>query len=261
MTKQGRIAVLTNFREHGKEYSGDKSRGAMVNAFLTTPKDSDETTAQFAKRLVEDVGVTDVGGFSLCFGRIVPPSSRDSRPGLAIVSNRSENVKDITWITKEPGEIHGLSNSHFGDLSWPKVVHGEQLTRQAIHSNVSRKAGKQDLIERLFDVLSVNTLPRRKNGEDWDDYVYQLRNSIFIPRLDGGAVENRAPEDVASARHTEKPANANGSGTYGTQKQTIILVDIHGKATFLEKTLYDENYQPVEDSIEEFSFDIEGWGV
>ncbi|TKA39155.1 hypothetical protein B0A49_13227, partial [Cryomyces minteri] len=65
ITKQGRVAVLTNFREEGQNPSGVRSRGGIVNAFLTTPPDSQETTEQFAKRLVEEEGVKDVGGFSL----------------------------------------------------------------------------------------------------------------------------------------------------------------------------------------------------
>ncbi|KAK4910261.1 hypothetical protein LTR28_000064, partial [Elasticomyces elasticus] len=69
ITKQGRIAVLTNFREEDQgNISAEKSRGGIPNALLTLPPDSDETIEQFARRLIEE-GVADVGGFSLAFGR------------------------------------------------------------------------------------------------------------------------------------------------------------------------------------------------
>lgn len=231
----------------------------MVNSYLTTPPDSAETTEQFAKRLVEDVGVTDVGGFSLVFGKLVPFGDASSRPGLAIVSNRSSNVNDITWIAEKPGEIHGLSNSHFGDMSWPKVVHGEQLLRQIVHSNVQRQAGKEDLIARLFDLLTIDTLPRRQNGEEWETYLGQLRNSIMIPKLGGETLKGVPPDSIAAADSPERPATTSGEGTYGTQKQTVILVDKNGQVTFIEKTLYDDHCQPLEGSREDFVFDIEGW--
>lgn len=260
MTKQGRLAVLTNYREQGQEVSGLKSRGAMVNSFLTQPPNSVETTEEFAKRLVEEVGVTDVGGFSLVFGRLAPFESQKERKGLAIVSNRSEDLRDVSWLAEKPGEVHGLSNSFFGDKSWPKVVQGEKKLQETIRENVERGAGKQDLIERSFGLLSLDTLPKRKEGEDWDTYLYQLRNSILIPKIGGEDIESKSADSIAAADSKEKVVVTSGNGHYATQKQTVILVDKKGTVTFIEKTLYDEDCQPLEDSKEEFTFDIEGWG-
>ncbi|KAF1352528.1 NRDE protein-domain-containing protein [Delphinella strobiligena] len=260
ITKQGRLAVLTNYREQGQEVSGLKSRGAMVNSFLTQPPDSVETTEEFAKRLVEEVGVTDVGGFSLVFGRLAPFESAKGRKGLAIVSNRSEHVGDVTWVAEGPGEVHGLSNSFFGDRSWPKVVQGERKLERLVRENVEAKAGKQDLIDRLVGLLSLNTLPKRKEGEDWDTYLYQLRNSILIPKIGGEDIESKAADSIAAADSKEEVVVISGNGHYATQKQTVILVDKKGTVTFIEKTLYDEDCRPLENSKEEFTFDIEGWG-
>lgn len=258
VTKQGRVAVLTNFREHGQNISGLKSRGGIVNSFLQTPLDKQETTEQFAKRLVEDEGVSDVGGFSLAFGDLREIVGGKKRSGLAIVSNRTPDVHGVTWIAEKPGETHGLSNSHYGDLSWPKVVHGEQLLKQAIHSNVSRDAGKEDLIARLFDILVVDTLPKRRKGEDWETYINQLRNSIFIPRI-GAATDEQDPAESIAAADSEKKVAASDGG-YGTQKQTVLLVHQNGHVTFVEKTLYDEQGKPFGDEeISRFEYDIEGW--
>ncbi|KAL1301887.1 hypothetical protein AAFC00_006067 [Neodothiora populina] len=266
MTRQGRIAVLTNYREdQGKEVCGLKSRGAMVNSYLTTEPHSRESTEEFARRLVEDVGVGDVGGFTLCFGRLAPSGQGDGdRRGLAIVSNRSLDVGDVTWLAERPGEVVGLSNSHFGDTTWPKVVRGESLVREAVEANVRlAAAGKEDLLDRLFGVLSSDTLPRRKNGEDWETYLGQLRNSIFIPKLGGENIEENSADVVAAAAdQNEKPVVVtSGDGHYATQKQTAILVSKEGTATFVEKTLYDEQCRPLQDDKVEYTFDIEGWGM
>lgn len=254
----------------------------MVNSYLCADEASGETTEGFAKRLVEEEGVSDVGGFSLLFGRLrpfdsssssssspSPPSSLLSSPsdskadgvktterqGLAIVSNRSETVGDVTWLATAPTEVHALSNSHFGDLTWPKVVHGEQFVRQAVQSNVQRAAGKQDLLNRLFEILSLDTLGEPREGEGWEGQLRKLRESIFIPRIGQGTGD----QEGDNGGRREDIVVTSGNGWYGTQKQTVILVDRNGHVDFIEKTLFDERGRPLEDSMEEFSFDIEGW--
>src|ERR1700731_677611 len=56
VTKAGKFAVLTNFREMDTQSAehpvqGEMSRGAMVTAWLTGPKD--ENTVDFVHRLLE----------------------------------------------------------------------------------------------------------------------------------------------------------------------------------------------------------------
>jgi uncharacterized protein with NRDE domain len=81
ITKQGRVAVLTNFREPDVEVAKDKSRGGIVNAYLKTPPGvREESEAEFVERLAREVGVHDVGGFTLAFGRLrAAKRSRRSR--------------------------------------------------------------------------------------------------------------------------------------------------------------------------------------
>lgn len=250
--------MLTNFREEGQDVSGLKSRGAIVNSFLQTPPDSAETTEEFAKRLVEEVGVSDAGGFSLAFGKLGSPGNESRRQGLAIVSNRTPNVEGITWIAEKSDMIHGLSNSHYGDMSWPKVVHGEKLVREVVHSNIHHKSGKEALIDELLKVLSKDTLPGQQHGEDWDSYIWQLRKSIFIPKIGGPSVESQNADEIAAAA-SDQPVTASSHGAYGTQKQTVILVDQGGYATFIEKTLYDQDGKLLDNAISRLEFEIEGW--
>lgn len=243
-----------------------------------TDPESGETTEEFARRLVEEVGVGDVGGFSLVFGRL-GPFERDGEearveaerkaPGLAIVSNRSANANDLVWIAQRPGEVYGLSNSHYGDSTWPKVRNGESGLLEAITSHAQRKASKQALVEQLLELLSLDTMPRRKQGEKWETYLIQLRNSILIPRIGGEEVKGRKADVIAAAgesavkqggEEVEKVRVA-GDGAYATQKQTVILVDRQGRITFVERTLFDEKGKALDNSREVFEFDIEEWGA
>jgi uncharacterized protein with NRDE domain len=264
ITKQGRIAVLTNFREEGDTYlPRDKSRGAIPNAYLTSPPEHKETSFQFARRLIEDVGVQDVGGFSLIFGEL-----RAAPKGLRIVSNRSASAEDIVTIASKSGETHGLSNSFFGDTSWPKVVYGEDMLNQAIAADVERGADHPSkLIESLFDILSVDKLPKRKQGEDWDTYVRQMRNSILIPPVGGVSADSKAADSMASGKTgVDTPDHGNVQVRefgYGTQKQTVIVASRDGNVSFVEKTLYDEagNALSSKEGRREFEFEIEGWNT
>lgn len=255
ITRQGRIACLTNFREEAQGLiRGAKSRGSIVNAFLTTPPGSEETAEQFARRLIEEHGVTDVGGFSLLFGRL-----RASYEGLAIVSNRTPDVQSLKWLAGKPGETYGLSNSHYGDMSWPKVVRGEKLLDEAVKQSHAKSEDKDDFIERLLQLLSVDTLPKMQHGEEWEVYLRQLRHSIFIPAIGGSGVGDKAADEIAAARTNEPVAAMNG--VYGTQKQSVILVDRDGRVTFVERTLFDRDANPVRrgDGDRRFDFEIDGW--
>ncbi|KAK4992714.1 hypothetical protein LTR66_006203 [Elasticomyces elasticus] len=272
ITKQGRIAVLTNFREEDQgNISAEKSRGGIPNALLTLPPDSDETTEQFAKRLIEE-GVADVGGFSLAFGRVRKPE-KGRWEGLAIVSNRTPNVEDMTHVATAPNQTVGLSNSLFGDSTWPKVVHGERLLEEVIHSSVLRDDAQEKLVEHFFDILSLDTLPKQQVGEEWTTFVGQLRRSIFVPAVGGKEVETTPADKLAAAEEDEEvlvqerrverdTAEAeSGAGKYGTQKQTVILVSTAGHVTYIERTLYGDGGRPVGNSERDkkYEFDIEGW--
>jgi len=265
VTRQGRIAVLTNFREEDQAMvEGAKSRGAMVNAFLLTPPNSDESTEGFAKRLVEEEGVQGVGGFSLLFGKLqdVVRSVEEKKAtgktkGMAIVSNRTPDVEGLIWICGERGETHALSNSWYGDRSWPKVVQGEKELGSAIAESVKKQESKDALVERLFRVLSIDTLPTKQHGEAWEIYIEQLRNSIFIPAVGGSELNGKSADEVAAAKSHDK-IEATG-GIYGTQKQTVVLCNRQGNVTYIERTRTDENGDQVEvgKGDRRFEFDID----
>lgn len=263
ITKQGRIAILTNFREEGAIKFGARSRGAMVNAFLTQASHSSENTERFIEKLVEGDGLKGVGGFSLVCGKIGEP--------LAVISNRTPSVQGITWVAKDSDQTIGLSNAAFADKSWPKVSRGEELLAAAVKNSVVQRSSKASFIEDMFNLLSHDTLPRKSKDCPWDTHVKTLRQSIFIPAIGGeSAVESRA-EDLAAAKsdqrveieeQTKEAQKRNGlSGLYGTQKQTVILVDRHGRVTFVERTLYDATARAIATADRErmFEFDMEGW--
>ena len=88
-----------------------------------------------------------------------------------------------------------------------------------------------------------------------------MRNSIFIPRVGGGGVDGESSEGLRSASTEGSAGHAGvvvggGKGGYGTQKQTVVLVDRGGKVTFIERTLYDQDAQAAA-SERRYDFQIE----
>ena len=211
---------------------------------MNTSSGVDESTEDFVRNLTQGKGVKGVGGFSLVCGNIGEP--------LAVVSNRTPNVDAVTWIAARKGETVGLSNAAYGDRSWPKVVQGEKLLEKALFDSVEAKEGKYQLMTRLFRLLSMDTLPRREANQSWKSYVRQLRNSIFIPAIGGEGMDGMSADTVAAANSdakaevVDKPQQKLGTtGLYGTQKQTIVLVDHEGLVTYVERSLYDDGGRPI----------------
>jgi uncharacterized protein with NRDE domain len=287
ITKQGRIAILTNYREEGVNENGQKSRGAMVNSYLTVPPNFDESEDAFVQRLLNDVGINDVGGFTLLFGKLGGPKasngttgtsrlmmyadhlSTDSStaavlPGLAVISNRTDSAQGLKRIATRSGETHGLSNSHYGDNTWPKVVNGEKKLKQAISDDIAHGRSQDELVENLLAILCDDNIPRRQADETWDVYVRHMRKSIMIPAVKGKAAQENPgtqPPTADWALSTGDSQLTPGVGAYGTTKQTVILVDNEGMVTFIERTLYDDAGRPLPDIDRDrrIEFRIEGW--
>jgi uncharacterized protein with NRDE domain len=239
MTKQGRIAVLTNFKEDGPPPEGIVSRGAIMRAFLT---DSHSSTETFVREMVASGASRDAGGFSLVCGTVGEP--------LAVISNRAASEAEIPWILPEPATTVGLSNAAYGDHGWKKVSDGEKMLLDAITKSVDSGEREDEFVQRLIKLLSTDTLARIE--EDWglETYISELRNTVFVPVI-GRKADLQADEIAAAARKESAivvPHDAHDlgvTGLYGTQKQTVVLVEHSGNVRFFERTLHDSNGRPV----------------
>ncbi|KAN0086336.1 NRDE domain containing protein [Elaphomyces granulatus] len=239
VTKQGRIAILTNWNEQtNHEAVGACSRGAIVNSFLTMPPESTKSTGQFVDEMIATSMAKNVGGFSLVCGKVNEP--------LAILSNRAVNVDGITWIAQQKGETIGLSNTTLGDRSWPKIIKGEQLVNDAMRAHVETEEDEEDLIHQLLDILNLDTLPRLKEGESQESYIKLLRNSIFVPLIGGQGHDRNTMHDKTVDKNQQVDQLAYYlQGPYGTQKQTVVLVSTSGRIRYFERTLFDDDTKPI----------------
>ena len=101
LTKQGRIALLTNYREPGLKNPQAPSRGRLVENYLR----GDMTAADYAQAIGERT--REHNGFNLLLA---------DEAGVWYASNRSRDTG-----TRLPPGIVGLSNALL-DTPWPKLV-------------------------------------------------------------------------------------------------------------------------------------------
>jgi uncharacterized protein with NRDE domain len=152
--RRGRFAAVTNYRQGSREPAAPRSRGHLVNNFLTTETDP----RAYMERVERDAELYN--GFNLIVG--------DSHE-LLYFSNR-EGLRR----TLAPG-VYGLSN-HLLDTAWPKVTSG----KNALHALVQR--GAPELIADLFALLSDrerpadDLLPETGVGREWE----RLLSTAFI---------------------------------------------------------------------------------
>ncbi|MBW2630780.1 MAG: NRDE family protein [Deltaproteobacteria bacterium] len=154
MTKTGRMAAITNFRDPLNLKNGAPSRGGLVSGFLRGNEDPVEYIQNI--RQISD----RYNGFNLILG---------NRRGLFYFSNEGDLFHEIS-----PG-IHGLSN-HLLNTPWPKVERGRKLLGRLISKTENPPP------DEIFRILTDTSKPDDRHlpdtgiGLEWE----RLLSSIFI---------------------------------------------------------------------------------
>ena len=124
VTRGGRFAAVTNFRDPSDKRSTARSRGGLVTEFLLGRQAPRAFLAAIASRARE------YNGFNIIVG---------DGESLHYFGSREGEARAI-----EPG-IHGLSN-HLLDEPWPKVIRARGAMQEAL--------SEADPAPRLFEMLS-----------------------------------------------------------------------------------------------------------
>ena len=164
VTKSGRWAAVTNYRETGTMPANPTTRGRLVTDFLSAKISPDEYLASLQKHSQQ------YGGFNLLLGE------RDS---VSWFSNRSNDSQGYSEL---PSGIYGLSN-HLLDTRWPKVDKAKNSLRSVIEQEA---IGLQDLSSILMDEAVANDADLPDTGVGIEKE--RMLSSIFIrsPQHDYG---------------------------------------------------------------------------
>jgi uncharacterized protein with NRDE domain len=131
ITRTGRLAAVTNFRDPANFRSDAPSRGLLVKEYLTgtqSPRDYLEMISSKS---------ASYNGFNLLVG---------DRHQIYYFSNYHLN------IVKLDSGIHGLSN-HLLNFAWPKVTTGKRRLKKLLDQS------SEVVPEDLFTLLTDRTLP------------------------------------------------------------------------------------------------------
>lgn len=125
VTRAGRFAALTNFRDPNGRKLDAPSRGHLVSDYLISEQDP--------RSYIDEIrtAAPRYNGFNLLAG---------NTGGVFCFSSRDATLQEL------PPGIHGLSN-HLLNTPWPKVVRGRQRLQQALERGPEPSA----LLDLLFD--------------------------------------------------------------------------------------------------------------
>lgn len=171
ITRQGRFAALTNFRDPARETSGKLSRGEIVRNYLA----GSEPPEEFLRNLEPSA----YNGFNILAG---------TPDELFYLNNVKEEVQAVS-----PG-LHGVSN-HFLDTPWPKVEKGKAGLRAVLEEDELRV---ESLFQLMQDAESAEdiTLPDTGVGVELERKL----SPLFIRMPDYGT---RASTVLTIDRHNQ----------------------------------------------------------
>ena len=197
VSRAGRFAALTNYRDPSSQRGDAPSRGALVGDVL-----GNEGSMLDALERVR-VDAARYNGFNLLAAQWHPDATRAA---MWIVSNRGDARPQPVL----PG-IHALSNAAL-DTPWPKVERATRAMQDAIRAVVQganhRETDRDNLCAGLFALLADRDIAR---DED-------LPHTGIAPDV----------ERALSAAFIRMPG-------YGTRSSSLFLVDREGDAHFIER--------------------------
>ena len=161
VTRSGRIAAVTNYRNPITLMQNAPSRGTLVSNYLS----GNSSARQYLKG-IRKIGHT-YNGFNLIAG--------EGSSGLYYYSNRATGIHKL-----KPG-LYGISN-HLLDTAWPKVKKGKAQLQAQLLGKEKIQIGK--IWRALADRSSAldSELPDTGVGLQWE----RILSAVFITSADYG---------------------------------------------------------------------------
>jgi uncharacterized protein with NRDE domain len=219
VTRSGRFAAVTNYRDPARTAAAPRSRGELPFDFLAGAQTAEEFLREVAAR------AQDYAGFNLLVG---------DRHGLWYFTNSASMAP---WLL--PAGVYGLSNASL-DTPWPKVERGKALLNALLSGDgAARDAPASERCAQpgmLRDRLSHDALLHVVGDRRLAD-----PGALRAQGLDG------AMDPVLSAQFIV-------TGGYGTRSSTTLWFDAQHQVNWREHS-YNEHGELREVRQKAFSLD------
>jgi uncharacterized protein with NRDE domain len=193
LTRDGRIAAVTNYRDPSMAEAGKRSRGHLVRDYLLGHEDAEAAAGRV------EAGKDAYSEFNLLLGDV---------KGLWYVGSRATGPQAVA------AGVHGISNGAF-DFAWPKVRHAGAGLRKLL-------AEERLAPEKLFEVLASRHVAEDSELPD-TGVGLQMERFLSAPFIVSEAYGTRAStvillERGGLARFVERRFNAAGECTGETDE-------------------------------------------
>lgn len=195
VTRSGRFAAITNFRDPADRKSTARSRGELVTAFLL----GDETPLAFLTATKKVA--FDYNGFNLIVG---------DDTALAYFGSVDGSIKSL-----EPG-VYALSN-HTLNEPWPKVTMAKSALDAALQAKMSEDARQMAIYAILSDtsVAPDDALPNTGVGIEWERV---LSPALIVTERYGTRASTILSVDKSGGVAFEERTRANDGGVSSVAK-------------------------------------------
>lgn len=149
VSRHGKIAALTNYRQGHNQKQQAPSRGDLVSHFLANDQSADDYLSALTPK------AQDYNGFNLLLG--------DSQ-GLFVFNNQLNQTIKLT-----PG-FHGLANGALND-PWPKVSQGTNQLRDYLQRAITPKPEELLLLMQNDQQAADHLLPDTGIGQAWERFL------------------------------------------------------------------------------------------
>lgn len=220
VTRNGRFAAVTNFREPPSGPKAPRSRGELVGDYLRGAEPAAAYLARAATRRVE------YDGYNLF--------AADAEQ-LHFLGRSEAGPRLLA-----PG-LHALSNGDL-DAPWPKVVRARQ-TAQAI----LERSADIELRNPGDPAMSAADVPASPRAE------YLIKGLLALLADRAPAADGQLP-DTGVGRELERalsPIFVHMDG-YGTRSSSVLLRDHSGRVRFVERS-FDEGGNPAREVRQDFT--------
>jgi uncharacterized protein with NRDE domain len=215
VTRNGRFAALTNFRDPSEKKPHAPSRGELVANFLQ----SDETPEKFLTSLA--TRANDYAGFNLLC------ADRDAIGYLTSPSARVQMLK--------PG-VHVLSNGVL-DEAWPKAMRAKSGLNALLGQKMPENARQMVSLVRLSEKEPA-VRPELVEGHG-RNLLDQQHEALFTLMSDTHIADDASLPQTGVGIEWERRLSAIKivSPDYGTRCTTVLTRHVDGDVKFAERTL------------------------